>query len=292
LRTKHLTVMFTDIKGFTSRTSHSTREKLERILDLHEQLIKPIFEKFEGNIIKTIGDAFMVTFDSPTDALLCGMKIQKTLTEHNASADPEDRLEVRVAINSGEVTMKNGDVFGEAVNIASRLEGVADAGDIYFTESVYLAMNKSEIPTAEVGYRHFKGVPDEVKVYKVLMESKKKLFKRDKLLYLGSRQPTWKKVLKWAAIVFIILIILNILGQKNNPRPEGDVRPELKAQEAREHLEMLVGEAESAINEGDRVRARQILNKLHEANEKLGHPPELEETLSNLERFFEERFRR
>ena len=75
-----------------------------------------------------------------------------------------------MGINSGEVSIKNGDVFGEPVNIASRIEGIAEPGEVYFTDSVYLAMNKNEIPSAEVGKRHLKGIAEMVTVYKVLRE--------------------------------------------------------------------------------------------------------------------------
>jgi len=212
MKTKHLTIMFTDIKGFTPKTSKISRKELENLLNLHDDLIKPVFKKFSGKIIKTIGDAFMVAFHSPTDAVLCGMEIQEVLIKHNENTSENDQLQVRIAINSGEVAIKKSDVFGEAVNIAARLEGIAEAGDIYFTESVYLAMNKSEIPTEEIGYKRFKGIPEEIKIYKVLNEHKRtrKLFGREKHV-IGGTMPFRKKtlkILKWAGIVLLILIIL------------------------------------------------------------------------------------
>jgi|GEM_PF-4580119 len=171
MHTRHLTVMFTDIKGFTDKSSGKTRAELVSLLDEHDQLVRPIFGTFGGNIIKTVGDAFLVVFESPTDAVLCGMKIQKTLREHNSTVRADERLEVRVAINSGEVTVKNGDVFGEAVNITARIEEIAEENEIYFTEAVYLAMNKNEVPSAEIGHRYLKGIPNEIKIYKVIQES-------------------------------------------------------------------------------------------------------------------------
>ena len=73
MQTQNLTIMFTDIKGFTPKTSKMSREKLHKLLDQHDELILPLFKKFKGRLIKTIGDAFMVTFHSPTDAVLCGI---------------------------------------------------------------------------------------------------------------------------------------------------------------------------------------------------------------------------
>jgi len=167
MTTKTLTIMFTDIKGFTQRTSDSSRDNFNALMDAHERLLTPVFRHFEGRVIKTIGDAFLVCFDSPTDGVLCGLAIQEVLRQHNAAAAEKDRIEVRVAINLGEVELRDHDVFGDAVNVAARLEGVAEAGEVTFTEAVYLAMNRNEVPTTEVGERTFKGVPFPIRVYKV-----------------------------------------------------------------------------------------------------------------------------
>jgi hypothetical protein len=158
------------MKGFTTRASTQSRQQLHHLLELQDELIKPAIKQYDGTIVKTIGDAFLVTFESPTDAVLCGMKIQENILNHNARAASSDQMEVRIALNSGEVNLKDGDVFGEPVNIASRIEAIAEPNEVYFTEAIYLTMNKNEIPTAEVGYRKLKGIPEEIKVYKVMTE--------------------------------------------------------------------------------------------------------------------------
>ncbi|MDP3901758.1 MAG: adenylate/guanylate cyclase domain-containing protein [bacterium] len=213
MQTKNLTVMFTDIKGFTDKSSNKTRDELMILLDLHDKIVRPIFGKFGGKVIKTIGDAFLVIFESPTDAVLCGMQIQKSLRDYDES-NPEERLEVRVAINSGEVTIKDKDVFGEAVNIAARIEGIAEENEIYFTEAVYLAMNKQEVPSAEVGYRRLKGIPNEIKVYKVVNE--KSLSKNNRHAKSGTNTASnkqvgmlWRNYLIMGAIFIAAPIILH-----------------------------------------------------------------------------------
>jgi len=170
IKTKTLSIMFTDMKGFTVRTSTHSRKQLQHLLELQDEVIKPAIKHYDGNIVKTIGDAFMVSFESPTDAVLCGMKIQENVLNHNVRAPSSDQIEVRIAINTGEVNIKDNDVFGEPVNVASRIEAIAEPNEVYFTESVYLSMNKNEIPTAKVGYRKLKGIPEEIKVYKVVSE--------------------------------------------------------------------------------------------------------------------------
>lgn len=170
MENKNLTIMFTDIKGFTQRTSQQSRSATADLIKQHNDLLVPIFEERGGRVIKTIGDAFLVVFESPTNAVLTGMQLQERLRAHNdGSADPE-KLEVRVAISTGEVSLIDNDVYGEAVNIASRLESVSEANEVYFTEATYLAMNRAEVPTAEIGYRLFKGIPDKIKIFKVLRE--------------------------------------------------------------------------------------------------------------------------
>ena len=76
---KHMTIMFTDIKGFTDKTTKISRTQLHKLLEMHDELIIPIFKEFRGRVVKTIGDSFMVVFHSPTNAVLCGIKIQKIL---------------------------------------------------------------------------------------------------------------------------------------------------------------------------------------------------------------------
>ena len=167
MKTANLAIVFTDIKGFTERTSRQTLEQNETLLRTHNQLLAPIFRAFGGRIIKEIGDAFLVTFESPTQAVLSGVALQDRLWAHNRGKVGDDRIDVRVAINCGEVRLENNDVFGEPVNIAARVEGLADAGEVYFTEAVYLAMNKAEVPSEEVGLFDLKGIPGKMRVFKV-----------------------------------------------------------------------------------------------------------------------------
>lgn len=169
--TRHLTILLTDIKGFTDKTSHQSRTQIQDLLDKHRELVLPTLEGKGGKLVKTIGDAFLMSFDSPTDAVLAGIAAQAALGGYNKDRAPDDRIEVRIAINAGEVNLVDGDVFGEPVNITARIESIAEAGEVFFTEAVYLAMNKTEVPSAEVGLLQLKGIPEKVRVYKVKRET-------------------------------------------------------------------------------------------------------------------------
>ncbi len=165
-----LTILFTDMKGFTDRTSGQSREATLDMVRRHRDLLLPVITLHGGNLVKSIGDAFLATFQSPTDAVLSGVALQETLERHNAEAAPEERIEIRVAINTGEVILEDGDVYGDAVNIAARLQALAEPNEVYFTEATYLSMNRTEVPSTEMGARVLKGVPEPVRIHRVLRE--------------------------------------------------------------------------------------------------------------------------
>ncbi len=151
VKTANLAIVFTDIENFTLHTSKQTLEQNKKLLEAHTNLLPPILKAFGGKIIKSIGDAFLVTFESPTQAVLSGIAIQDKIWTHNQSAPESQKFNVRVAVNVGEVRLDANDVFGEPVNIASRVQGITESGSIFFTESVYLSMDKVEVPSLEEG---------------------------------------------------------------------------------------------------------------------------------------------
>ncbi|GAC1346183.1 MAG: hypothetical protein NVSMB23_23390 [Myxococcales bacterium] len=167
MKTSNLAIVFTDIQGYTERTGRQTHEENRRMLRVHDGLLMPVFRAFGGRMVKTIGDAFLVVFPSPTRAVLCGVAIQDRLWDYNRRAGEEKAIHVRVAVNMGEVREERGDVFGEPVNIAARVEALALAGEVLFTEAVYLSMNKAEVPSEDRGVHSLKGVADRVRIYRV-----------------------------------------------------------------------------------------------------------------------------
>lgn len=176
---KNLTVMFTDISGFTKHTETISRDALMLRLEAHNELLMPIIAHFEGKIVKTIGDAFLITFESPTNAVQCGLFMQHTLRLYNVGKPEGDQIHIKVSINSGEVTVTDSDVFGDPVNVAAKIEKATNSDEIYFTESVFLAMNKAEVPTSFVKAFRPKGAESfEIKLYKVAMDETDERYKK------------------------------------------------------------------------------------------------------------------
>jgi len=168
--TQVTTILLSDLQGYTERQSRSSRDQIAQDLALHESLLAPVFFAFHGRIVKTMGDAFLVAFASATDAVLAAAQVQKRLAVHNEElVNQLHALRVRIGIATGEVTFDTrGDVFGEPVNLASRMQTTAEPGAVWLSEATFLAMNKTEVQALEVGRRVFKGIPGEVKVYRIL----------------------------------------------------------------------------------------------------------------------------
>jgi hypothetical protein len=137
------------------------------MLQRFDGIVRPIVRAYEGRVVKTIGDAFLLTFRSPTNALLCSMAVHDRIAETDREIAPVDRFTVRAAVNAGDVRIEGGDVFGEAVNIAARIEGKAAVGEIWFSEAVYLSMTRSEVPSEEVGLVELKGISSKVRLYRI-----------------------------------------------------------------------------------------------------------------------------
>jgi len=167
IKTENLAIVLTDMAGFTEATVQQSRVAIEELLATHNRILLPIVRRFKGRHVKSIGDALLLVFRSPTDAMLCAMAMQDALYEYNRSAPKEKQIHMRVGASLGEVRVTRGDIFGEPVNITSRICGVTPADEIYLSEALYMAMNKAEVPSQEVGWRELKGIPQPVRVYHI-----------------------------------------------------------------------------------------------------------------------------
>jgi adenylate cyclase len=122
-------IMFTDMVGYSALSQRNDKLALE-LLEEHRQLLREIFPRFHGTEIKTIGDAFLIEFHSALEAAQCAIEIQRTLAKRNHDVTAERRIELKIGLHIGDVVHRDGDVYGDGVNIASRIERLAGAGGI------------------------------------------------------------------------------------------------------------------------------------------------------------------
>jgi adenylate cyclase len=128
-------IMFTDMVGYSALAQRDDRLALE-LLEEHRRLLREIFPRFNGTEIKTIGDAFLVEFASALEAAQCAIEIQRTLAKRNHDVTSDRRIELKIGIHIGDVIHRDGDVYGDGVNIASRIEQLAGAGGICVSTDV------------------------------------------------------------------------------------------------------------------------------------------------------------
>src|ERR1043165_5389082 len=121
--------MFTDMVGYSALSHRDDKLALE-LLEEHRQLLREIFPRFHGTEIKTIGDAFLVEFNSALEAAQSAIEIQRTLAKRNHDVTVARRIELKIGIHIGDVVHRGGDVYGDGVNVASRIEPLAGAGGI------------------------------------------------------------------------------------------------------------------------------------------------------------------
>lgn len=166
--------MFTDLVGYTALTQRNEALAMQ-LLEEHRRLVRPFFPKHNGREIKTIGDAFLVEFASALEATRCAFDIQQELHELNSARLPERTVLVRIGVHLGDVIHSQNDVYGDAVNIASRIEPLASPGGICVSEQVYAQIkNKFEFPLSTLGERNLKNVSEPVEVYRVILPWEKK----------------------------------------------------------------------------------------------------------------------
>src|SRR5271165_6013608 len=160
-------IMFTDMVGFTALSQRNESLALE-ILEKHRNILRSVFSKYGGREVKTIGDAFLVEFDSALEAVRSALEMQQSLRVFDEEQPLNSRVPVRIGIHVGDVVQSDQDVYGDAVNIASRIEPLAEPGGICITQQVYDQVNnKLEIQLTSIGKRVLKNVETPIEIYMV-----------------------------------------------------------------------------------------------------------------------------
>jgi TolB-like protein/class 3 adenylate cyclase/Tfp pilus assembly protein PilF len=164
-------IMFTDVVGF-SRQMGADEARMLRLLTIHNQLIQRAVTEHHGAVIKTIGDAFLVDFPSVVHAVQCAQHIQAQFRTHNAEKETNEQIHVRIGIHLGDVVQRDGDVFGDGVNVASRLQALAAPDTICLSQVVYREVEKKLAlgTVVSLGRPKLKNIAQREPVYALLPE--------------------------------------------------------------------------------------------------------------------------
>jgi formylglycine-generating enzyme required for sulfatase activity/class 3 adenylate cyclase len=158
-----------DIAGYSRLMQIDEEGTHTRVKRIERDLIEPSIIEHHGKLVKTTGDGFIAMFDSPVEAVRCSIVIQQNLVGRNAALPKHHWIEYRIGVNLGDVIIEADDIYGDGVNIATRLEGIADPGQVYISGGIYEQIKHKLVCGYEsLGDRKVKNITDPVRVYRVL----------------------------------------------------------------------------------------------------------------------------
>ncbi len=159
-------ILAADIAGYTRLMGLDEAGTHARLQALHAEIVDPAVAAHYGRVFKTTGDGFLVEFPSAVDAVRCALALQKAVNDADPGAPPDRRLALRIGVNLGDVIVEGGDVFGDGVNLAARLEGFAGPGQVCLSADVWRQVRgKAEAAFDDLGDQLFKNVAEPVRVF-------------------------------------------------------------------------------------------------------------------------------
>src|SRR5262244_406418 len=188
-------IVAADISGYSRLMELDEEGTHSRVKRIQRDLIEPAIIEHYGRLVKTTGDGFIAIFDSPLEAVRCAIVIQQNMTGRNAVLSKNLWIEYRIGVNLGDVIIEEGDIYGDGVNVASRIEGIAEPGQVFISGGIYEQIkNKLVCGYESLGDKKVKNITDPVRVYRVLPD------------------PTAFKSRRRRDTVLVVLISLTWLG--------------------------------------------------------------------------------
>ena len=161
-------ILAADVAGYSRLVGANEEGTLAQLRACRQELIEPCIAAHHGGIVKTTGDGMLVRFASPVEATRCAVEIQQGMTERNADVPDQQRLQFRIGINLGDVIVENGDIFGDGVNVAARLEALAEPGGICISRSVRDQVRDSvSFAFEDLGEQRVKNIARPLHVYRL-----------------------------------------------------------------------------------------------------------------------------
>ena len=205
MKRKIAAIFAADIAGYSRLVAEDEEETLRRLASYRE-VIDDFIAKANGRIFNTAGDAVLAEFPSAVDAVRCAIDIQESLRTRNMAYPPSRQMSFRIGITIGDVVERNGDLLGDGVNIAARLEGLAEVGGICVSRAVHEQVaNKLSVQFADIGAQEVKNIPTPVHAYMVAMRREDGSYGKPQLKKPASKlaaAPVWM----WPLVVAVVSI--------------------------------------------------------------------------------------
>jgi class 3 adenylate cyclase len=255
VKRKLTAILAADAVGY-SRHMAADEEGTMKILSAHRAVIDGIIEFHEGRIINTAGDSVLAEFASPTDAVRCAVEIQDALKTRNDSLPEVRRLYFRIGVNLGDVMVKGEDLLGDGVNVAARLEGIAEPGNIYISSSVYDQISgKLDLGFSDMGEQALKNIDRPIRVYRVEREG------RRPPAQARTAKTQRRSVLPWVAAAGAFAAVAAGAVWYHGQMESARQQEEAKAKAAAAETARLRAEADAAKQRAEKERAAVLEEK-------------------------------
>lgn len=195
-----VTILFTDIRGSTSFFESEGDVEGLAMVQRHNNLLFPIIEKHSGRVVKTIGDAIMAMFDNPENCLRAAIAMQQALAKHNEGRGRNQEIHIRIGLHHGLGLVKNGDVYGDVVNTASRVEHQSEPDQIFVSETLLDAARAIGVSAESAGTAELKGKAETVELYRLNWE------------FYVPKQVMAKQPASRVPVIAVIAIVVIIVG--------------------------------------------------------------------------------
>ena len=161
-------VLAADVAGYSRLMGADEEGTLARLKAVRKALVDPAIASHRGRIVKTTGDGMLVEFASAVDAVRCAVEVQRGMAEQNADVPQDARIEFRIGIHVGDIIIDDNDIFGDGVNIAARLEGIAEPGGICISDDAYRQIRgKVEIACDDLGPQTLKNIAEPMRAWRI-----------------------------------------------------------------------------------------------------------------------------
>ena len=242
--------------GYSRLMEMDERGTLARLRTHRIELIDPVIEKNNGRIIKTTGDGLLVEFHSVADAVRAAIEIQDRMRRRNSDVPADRRIEFRIGINLGDIIFEDGDVYGDGVNIAARVEQLAEVGGICVTAAVHNQVDgRVEATFDDLGEKPLKNISRPVRVYRVLMQADGR----------DARQAEGARGVHKAAVVRPSIAVLPFANMSGDPEQEffaDGLTEDILTELSRRRELFVISRTSSFVYKGQAANLREVAQKL------------------------------